>query len=43
MTARVIAVSPDEFRQFLAGQAADIKQSQGLLSLQRRTLGLDQP
>jgi cytochrome c oxidase subunit 2 len=39
MTARVIAVSPDQYRAFLAKQAADIKQSQALLSLARRTRG----
>jgi cytochrome c oxidase subunit 2 len=39
MTARVIAVPPDQYRAFLARQAADIKQSQALLSLARRTRG----
>ncbi len=37
MTARVIAVEPEEFEAFLEQQAADIKQSQALLGLQRRT------
>jgi cytochrome c oxidase subunit II len=39
MTARVTAVSPDQYRAFLAKQAADIKQSQALLSLARKTRG----
>ena len=37
MTARVVAVSPTAYRAFLAKQATDLKQSQALLSLQRRT------
>jgi cytochrome c oxidase subunit 2 len=37
MTARVIAVTPEEFEAFLEQQAADLKQSQALLALQRRT------
>ena len=37
MTARVIAVTPEEFEQFLEQQAADLKQSQALLGLQRKT------
>jgi cytochrome c oxidase subunit 2 len=37
MTARVIAVTPEEFEAFLTQQAADIKQAGALLSLQRRT------
>jgi cytochrome c oxidase subunit 2 len=39
MTARVTAVSPTQYRAFLAKQAADIKQSQALLALARRTRG----
>jgi cytochrome c oxidase subunit 2 len=37
MTARVIAVPPDQYRAFIAQQAADLKKSQALLSLARRT------
>src|SRR3954447_10518842 len=37
MTARVIAVPPAQYRAFIARQAADLKQSQALLSLARRT------
>ena len=37
MTARVIAVTPEEFEAFLQQQAADLKQSAALLGLQRRT------
>jgi cytochrome c oxidase subunit 2 len=40
MTARVIAVSPDDYKAFLARQAAGIKQSQALLSLERKTRNL---
>jgi cytochrome c oxidase subunit II len=39
MTARVIAVTPDQYRAWLNQQAAGIKQSQALLSLARRTRG----
>jgi cytochrome c oxidase subunit 2 len=39
MTARVIAVSPEEYEAFLSRQAADLKQSQALLALERRTRG----
>jgi cytochrome c oxidase subunit II len=39
MTARVIAVTPDQYKAFLAKQAADLKQSQALLALARRTRG----
>jgi cytochrome c oxidase subunit II len=39
MTARVIAVPPAQYRAFIARQAADIKQSQALLALQRKTRG----
>jgi cytochrome c oxidase subunit 2 len=37
MTARVIAVTPDQYKAWLAKQAADLKQSQALLALQRKT------
>jgi heme/copper-type cytochrome/quinol oxidase subunit 2 len=37
MTARVIAVTPEEFEAWLTQQSADLRQSQALLSLQRRT------
>ena len=37
MTARVIAVPPQEYEAFLAKQAADIKKSQSLLALERKT------
>jgi cytochrome c oxidase subunit II len=43
MTARVIAVSPDEYKAFLAKQEADLKQSQALLALERRTRGEETP
>jgi hypothetical protein len=33
----VIAVTPEEYEAFLTKQAADMKQAQGLLSLERRT------
>jgi cytochrome c oxidase subunit II len=39
MTARVTAVPPDQYRAFIAKQAADLKQSQALLSLARKTRG----
>ena len=39
MTARVTAVSPTQYKAFIAKQAADIKRSQALLSLARRTRG----
>jgi cytochrome c oxidase subunit 2 len=39
MTARVIAVPPDQYQAFIAKQAADLKQAQALLSLQRKTRG----
>jgi cytochrome c oxidase subunit 2 len=38
-TARVTAVTPDQYRAWLTKQAADIKQSQALLSLARKTRG----
>jgi len=37
MTARVIAVTPDQYKAWLARQAADLRQSQALLALQRKT------
>ena len=37
MTARVIAVPPDEYEAWLNEQAADLKESSALLALQRRT------
>jgi cytochrome c oxidase subunit 2 len=37
MTAKVIAVSPDQYKAWLAKQAAELKQSQALLSLARKT------
>jgi cytochrome c oxidase subunit 2 len=39
MVAHVIAQTPDEYKRWLAQQAADIKESQALLALQRRTRG----
>jgi cytochrome c oxidase subunit 2 len=39
MRARVIAVTPDEYKAWLARQAADIKDAQALLSLERTTRG----
>jgi cytochrome c oxidase subunit II len=39
MTARVIAVSPDDYKAWLAQQAAELKQSQALLALARKTRG----
>jgi hypothetical protein len=35
----VTAVSPAQYKAFLAKQAADIKQSQALLALARKTRG----
>ena len=43
MTARVIAVSPNDYKAFLTRQAAEIKQSQALLALARRTRESSQP
>jgi cytochrome c oxidase subunit 2 len=37
MTARVIAVSPDDYEAWIAKQANDLKQSQALLGLARKT------
>jgi cytochrome c oxidase subunit 2 len=37
MIAKVIAVTPDKYKAWLAGQAADIKEAQALLSLERKT------
>lgn len=39
MTARVIAVSPDRYKAWLAKTSADLKQAAALLSLQRKTRG----
>ena len=39
MIGRVIALTPDDYKRWLAQQAADIKESQALLALQRRTRG----
>jgi cytochrome c oxidase subunit 2 len=39
MTARVIAVSPSDYKAFINRQASEIKQSQALLSLARKTRG----
>jgi len=43
MTARVIAVSPDQYKAWLAQKAGEIKQSQALLSLARKTRGNGTP
>jgi cytochrome c oxidase subunit 2 len=43
MMARVIAVTPTEYKAWLARQAADIKEAQALLSLERRTRGANGP
>jgi cytochrome c oxidase subunit 2 len=43
MTARVIAVTPDQYKAFIARQAADLKQSQALLELARKTRGTTTP
>jgi heme/copper-type cytochrome/quinol oxidase subunit 2 len=43
MFARVIAVTPDQYKAWLAQQAADIKESQALLALERRTRGQGGP
>ncbi|MEA2409442.1 MAG: cytochrome c oxidase subunit [Thermoleophilaceae bacterium] len=43
MFARVIAVTPDQYKAWLASQAADIKESQALLALERRTRGQGGP
>ncbi len=37
MTARVIAVSPEDYKAFLARQSTEIKQAEALLALQRKT------
>jgi cytochrome c oxidase subunit 2 len=39
MTARVIAVPPPQYKAWLAKQAADLKESQALLALTRKTRG----
>jgi cytochrome c oxidase subunit 2 len=43
MISRVIAVSPEEYKAWLARQAADIKESQALLALTRKTRGQGGP
>jgi cytochrome c oxidase subunit 2 len=43
MVAHVIAVTPDEYKAWLAKQAADIKESQALLALERKTRGQSGP
>jgi cytochrome c oxidase subunit 2 len=43
MIGRVIAVSPDQYKAWLAQQAADIKESQALLALERKTRGQGGP
>jgi cytochrome c oxidase subunit 2 len=43
MLARVIAVTPDQYKAWLARQAADIKESQALLALERKTRGQGGP
>jgi cytochrome c oxidase subunit 2 len=39
MIGRVIAVTPDQYKAWLARQAADIKEAQALLALDRKTRG----
>ena len=43
MIGRVIAVTPTQYKAWLARQAADIKESQALLALQRKTRGGNGP
>jgi cytochrome c oxidase subunit II len=43
MIGRVIAVTPDEYKTWLTRQAADIKESQALLVLERKTRGQGGP
>ena len=43
MIARVHAISPTAYRNWLARQAADIKESQALLALERKTRGASGP
>jgi cytochrome c oxidase subunit 2 len=43
MIGRVIAVTPDQYKAWLARQAADIKESQALLALERKTRGQGGP
>ena len=43
MRARVIALPPDQFRTWMARQAADIKQAQAKLSLARQIRGESSP
>jgi cytochrome c oxidase subunit 2 len=43
MIGRVIAVTPDKYKAWLASQAADIKEAQALLALERKTRGQGGP
>jgi cytochrome c oxidase subunit 2 len=43
MIGRVIALPPDEYKAWLTRQAADIKESQALLALERKTRGQGGP
>jgi cytochrome c oxidase subunit 2 len=43
MVARVIAKTPDDYKTWLTTQAADIKESQALLALERKTRGQGGP
>jgi heme/copper-type cytochrome/quinol oxidase subunit 2 len=43
MVAHVIAETPDQYKAWLTQQAADIKESQALLSLERKTRGQGGP
>jgi cytochrome c oxidase subunit 2 len=43
MLARVVAVTPDQYKAWLARQAADIKESGALLALERKTRGQGGP
>ena len=43
MDAHVLAVTPDEYKAWLTQQAADIKESQALLALERKTRGQGGP
>jgi cytochrome c oxidase subunit 2 len=43
MIGRVIALPPDQYKAWLARQAADIKESQALLALERKTRGQGGP
>jgi cytochrome c oxidase subunit 2 len=43
MIGRVIAVTPTQYKAWLTQQASDIKESQALLALERRTRGANGP